>query len=102
MAKFSFTKRVGEVKSFDEDTGRGKIIVGKNTYGFEATSFRSDRPVRHPRVGEVIEAVLSEESNRLVSVWSLSTAHHSSSGETGGSAHDRSSHRSGSTTSKKR
>lgn len=69
MKKFNLKKETGEVKSFDERTGTGVLVIKRSRYNFEATSFRSGRPVRYPRVGESVDAVLSEGGKRLVSVW---------------------------------
>ena len=69
MKDFKFIAKKGRVKSFNYHTGTGRVVVGNSTFSFETTSFRSASPIRYPRSGELIEAVLSEDGQRLISVW---------------------------------
>ena len=69
MKAFKFIAKRGHVTSFNHHTGTGRIVVGRKPFSFEVTSFRSSWPSRYPRLGEEIEAVLSEDGQRLISVW---------------------------------
>ena len=59
----------GRIISFSPRTATGKVIVGKHRYLFDLTSFRSVSVSRYPASGQDVEAVMSADGKRLVSVW---------------------------------
>ena len=67
---FRFLTKKGKIVSFSPKTATGKVRVGQSRYSFEVTSFRSQRGSRFPESGEEVDAVLSEDGSRLVSLWS--------------------------------
>jgi hypothetical protein len=68
VAEFSVRSRRGRVERFDERTATGVVAIGRTKHRFQITCFRGTSP-RYPRAGEVVDAVLSADGRRLISVW---------------------------------
>ena len=66
---FKLTTKKGRVASFSTKTATGRVVVGGKPYRFSLTSFRNASPNRYPRSGQSVEAVFSQNGNRLVSLW---------------------------------
>jgi hypothetical protein len=69
MSEFKVKTVHARVLSFSVKTAAGRIVVGKRRYPFTITSFRTGKTARYPASGQDVEAVLSEDGKRLVSVW---------------------------------
>jgi hypothetical protein len=67
MGKFNLTVRSGKIVSFDAVSGMGEVKIDNQRFQFACTCFRSQRPLRLPRLGEPVEVVLTP-SRTLVSV----------------------------------
>jgi hypothetical protein len=69
MSQLKLQKKSAKVVSYNKTTGDGRVTVGRKRYQFEVTSFRGNRSSRYPESGQTVEAILSEDGKRLVSVW---------------------------------
>lgn len=68
MAEFSVRRQRGRIDRFDERTATGVVVIGRTKHRFQITCFRGASP-RYPRAGDVVDAVLSADGRRLISVW---------------------------------
>lgn len=68
MAEFNVRKRRGRITRFDERTATGVVVVGRTRHRFQVTCFRGTTP-RYPCAGDLVDAVLSADGRRLISVW---------------------------------
>lgn len=59
----------GKIKSFDPHTAQGVVALSGTKKSFELTCFRSGSVSRYPESGETVEAVVSKDGTRLVSIW---------------------------------
>jgi hypothetical protein len=69
MSDFKVKTVKARITSFSMRTATGKIVVGRHKYRFDLTSFRNGRTSRYPASGQDVEAVVSADGKRLVSVW---------------------------------
>ena len=69
MTDFKVKTVKGRILSFSLRTAAGRVAVGRRRYPFTITSFRTGKIGRYPTSGQDVEAVVSEDGKRLVSVW---------------------------------
>ena len=67
--EFKLKAKPGRIAAFNRRTATGVVTIGRKTYPFGVTSYRSGGHVRYPALGERVEAVFSDDGSRLVSVW---------------------------------